>query len=179
MNDCRKIRLMLDEYAAGDLPDYERAAVARHLERCAECREEADAAIAIVGAARTTTLEMPGDAYFADLGLRLEEEGPIARLLEAAARPIVRRARLLNGAQRVAAAAAVLLVMAWSSVVVALVPGNRLENPNSTTTQIGMPLHESNVANSISELNRIGGNHDSLMERLGETYRAFVPTVSR
>ena len=40
MSLCDEIRLQLTEYAAGDLPAREAAAVAHHLDGCPACREE-------------------------------------------------------------------------------------------------------------------------------------------
>lgn len=113
-DDHRDWRHSLGAYVLGDLPADERAAVAAHLEGCAECRAEArslDGVAAILPLADPARIEEPVARPPADLGAR------IAATIEAEAgaeRSRHRRRGLrlaFAGSLAAAAAAAVLLIV--------------------------------------------------------------------
>ena len=113
-DDHREWRHSLGAYVLGDLPADERAAIAAHLEGCAECRAEArslEGVAAILPLADPARIEAPVARPPADLGAR------IAATIEAEAsanrgRRKRRRLRLaFGGALAATAVAAVLLVV--------------------------------------------------------------------
>jgi hypothetical protein len=73
-DDHREWRLSLGAYVLGDLPADERAAIAAHLEGCAECRAEArslEGVAAILPLADPARIEAPVARPPADLGARI------------------------------------------------------------------------------------------------------------
>jgi hypothetical protein len=112
--DHRDWKLSLGAYALGDLPADERAAVAAHLEGCAECRAELrslEGVAALLPLADPARIEQPTARPPADLGARIEAQ--IAA--ESAREGRVRRRRRfrwgLGGAVATAAVAAVLALV--------------------------------------------------------------------
>jgi anti-sigma-K factor RskA len=76
-DDHRDWRLSLGAYALGDLPADERAALAAHLEGCAECRAELrslEGVAALLPLADPTRIEQPAARPPADLGARIEAQ---------------------------------------------------------------------------------------------------------
>lgn len=113
-DDHRDWRLSLGAYVLGDLPSEERAALAAHLEGCAECRAEArslEGVAALLPLADPARIEEPAARPPADLGAR------IAATIDAeatATRGRRKRRRLrwaLGSATATAAVAAVALVV--------------------------------------------------------------------
>jgi Putative zinc-finger len=112
-DDHRDWKLSLGAFALGDLPPDERAALAAHLEGCAECRAELrslEGVAALLPLADPTRIEQPAVRPPADLGARIE-----ARIAAESAREgrVKRRRRFrlgVGGAVATAAVAAVLAV---------------------------------------------------------------------
>jgi hypothetical protein len=76
-DDHRDRRLSLGAYALGDLPADERAALAAHLEGCAECRAELrslEGVAALLPLADPARIEEPAVRPPADLGARIEAQ---------------------------------------------------------------------------------------------------------
>jgi hypothetical protein len=76
-DDHRDWRLSLGAYALGDLPADERAALAAHLEGCAECRAELrslEGVAALLPLADPARIEQPAARPPADLGARIEAQ---------------------------------------------------------------------------------------------------------
>jgi len=109
---CGEFEDRLDEFASGTLPDTERSAMREHRDRCPACRELEEGAEAIIRAAREEGLDVPGDAWFADLALRLEDrldaEGALSERLRRR-----RLAPLIHLSQGTAATAALLAISLW------------------------------------------------------------------
>jgi hypothetical protein len=75
--DHRDWKLSLGAYALGDLPAEERAAIAAHLEGCAECRAELrslEGVAALLPLADPARIEQPALRPPAELGARIEEQ---------------------------------------------------------------------------------------------------------
>jgi hypothetical protein len=110
-DDHRDWRLSLGAYALGDLPPDERAALAAHIEGCAECKaelRELEGVAALLPLADPARIETPAARPPADLGARIEAQIAAEGAREGRAK---RRRRLrfgLGGAVAVAAIAAVL-----------------------------------------------------------------------
>jgi hypothetical protein len=112
--DHRDWKLSLGAYALGDLPADERAAIAAHLEGCAECRAELrslEGVAALLPLADPALIEAPTARPPADLGARIE-----AQIAAESAREgrVKRRRRFrlgFGGAVAVAAVAAVLALV--------------------------------------------------------------------
>ncbi|MBS1860736.1 MAG: zf-HC2 domain-containing protein [Actinobacteria bacterium] len=113
--DHRDWRLSLGAYALGDLPADERAALAAHLEGCAECRAELrslEGVAALLPLADPDRIEAPAVRPPADLGARIEAQITAESSREDRERRR-RRWRLgIGGAVATAAVAAVLLLVA-------------------------------------------------------------------
>jgi hypothetical protein len=113
-DDHRDWRLSLGAYALGDLPADERAALAAHLEGCAECRGELrslEGVAALLPLADPARIEQPAVRPPADLGARIEAQIAGESAKEGRAR---RRRRFrwgLSGAVATAAVAAVLALI--------------------------------------------------------------------
>ena len=76
-DDHRDWKLSLGAYALGDLPADERAAIAAHLEGCAECRaelRELEGVAALLPLADPARIEQPAVRPPADLGARIEAQ---------------------------------------------------------------------------------------------------------
>jgi Putative zinc-finger len=76
-DDHRDWKLSLGAYALGDLPASERAAIAAHLEGCAECRTELrslEGVAALLPLADPTRIEQPAVRPPAELGARIEAQ---------------------------------------------------------------------------------------------------------
>src|ERR1700761_4451857 len=76
-DDHRDWKLALGAYALGDLPADERAAIAAHLEGCAECRAELPELVgkaALLPLADPARIEQPSVRPPADLGARIEAQ---------------------------------------------------------------------------------------------------------
>jgi Putative zinc-finger len=76
-DDHRDWKLSLGAYALGDLPAEERAAIAAHLEGCAECRAELrslEGVAALLPLADPARIEQPALRPPADLGARIEAQ---------------------------------------------------------------------------------------------------------
>jgi len=77
IDDHRDWKLSLGAYALGDLPADERAALAAHLEGCAECRAELrslEGVAALLPLADPARIEQPALRPPADLGARIEAQ---------------------------------------------------------------------------------------------------------
>jgi hypothetical protein len=112
--DHRDWRLSLGAYALGDLPADERAAVAAHLEGCAECREELrslEGVAALLPLADPARIEAPAARPPADLGARIEAQIAAETSREEGARRRRRWRLWLGGAAATAAVAAVLALV--------------------------------------------------------------------
>jgi hypothetical protein len=112
--DHRELRLSLGAYALGDLPGPERAALAAHLDGCAECREELrslEGVAALLPLADPARIEGPAVRPPADLGARIEAQ--IAAESSREGRETRRRRfRLwIGGAAATAAVAAILALV--------------------------------------------------------------------
>jgi hypothetical protein len=113
-DDHRDWRLSLGAYALGDLPADERAALAAHLEGCAECRGELrslEGVAALLPLADPARIEEPAVRPPADLGARIEAQIAAESAKEGRER---RRRRFrfgLGGAVATAAVAAVLALI--------------------------------------------------------------------
>ena len=111
-DDHRDWKLSLGAYALGDLPPDERAALAAHLEGCAECRAELrslEGVAALLPLADPDRIEQPAVRPPADLGARIE-----AQIAAESAREgrLKRRRRFRLGVGGAVAAAAVAAVLA-------------------------------------------------------------------
>jgi hypothetical protein len=112
--DHRDWRLSLGAYALGDLPADERAALAAHLEGCAECRAELrslEGVAALLPLADPARIEQPTARPPADLGARIEAQIAAESSREEGVR---RRRRLrlwVGGGIATAAVAAVLALI--------------------------------------------------------------------
>jgi hypothetical protein len=112
-DDHRDWRLALGAYALGDLPADERAAIAAHLEGCAECRaelRELEGVAALLPLADPARIEQPPVRPPADLGARIE-----AQIASESARESRKKGRRrfrlgVGGAVAAAAVAAVLAI---------------------------------------------------------------------
>jgi hypothetical protein len=132
--DHRDWKLSLGAYALGDLPADERAAIAAHLEGCAECREELrelEGVAALLPLADPALIEQPAARPPADLGARIEAQIAAESAKEGYARRR-RRFRLgLGGAVAVAAVAAVLAL--------AILPLGGESSPNQQVKFASLP----------------------------------------
>jgi Putative zinc-finger len=113
-DDHRDWRLSLGAYVLGDLPADERAAIAAHLEGCAECRAELrslEGVAALLPLADPARIEEPAARPPADLGTRIEAQ--IAAETSREGRETRRRRfRLgMGGAVATAVVAALLLIV--------------------------------------------------------------------
>jgi Putative zinc-finger len=127
-DDHRDWKLSLGAYALGDLPPDERAALAAHLEGCAECRAELrslEGVAALLPLADPARIEQPALRPPADLGARIEAQ--IAAESASEGR-VKRRRRLRLGVGGAVAAAAVAAVLA-----IAILP---LGGENSPTQEV-------------------------------------------
>jgi hypothetical protein len=127
-DDHRDWKLSLGAYALGDLPPDERAALAAHLEGCAECRAELrslEGVAALLPLADPARIEQPPVRPPADLGARIE-----AQIAAESAREgrVKRRRRFRLGVGGAVAAAAVAAVLA-----IAIFP---LGGENSPTQEV-------------------------------------------
>jgi hypothetical protein len=113
-DDHRDWRLSLGAYALGDLPADERAALAAHLEGCAECRAELrslEGVAALLPLADPARIEEPAVRPPADLGARIEAQIAAESAREGRERRR-RRFRLgVGGAVATAVVAALLLIV--------------------------------------------------------------------
>jgi anti-sigma-K factor RskA len=113
-DDHRDWRMSLGAYALGDLPADERAALAAHIEGCAECRaelRELEGVAALLPLADPARIEEPAVRPPADLGARIEAQIAAEAAREGRAKRR-RRWRLgLGGAVAVAAVAALLALV--------------------------------------------------------------------
>ena len=113
-DDHRDWKLSLGAYALGDLPDEERAAVAAHLEGCAECRAELrslEGVATLLPLADPDRIEAPTVRPPADLGARIEAQIAAESARESRVKRR-RRFRLgIGGAVATAAVAAVLAIV--------------------------------------------------------------------
>lgn len=124
-------RERLDDFAGGELPDAEHAAVRRHLRGCAECRAEVDGLRALLDEARFLPREIaPPRDLWAGISARLEPRAPAAvetpRLVEETADPQVIPLRRRGGWQPprwLLAAAAAVVLMIGTSVTTLMVAG--------------------------------------------------------
>jgi hypothetical protein len=113
-DEHREWKLSLGAYALGDLPAEERAALAAHLEGCAECRgelRELEGVAALLPLADPARIEEPARRPPVDLGARIEAQIAAETATEGRAR---RRRRLrlwAGGGVAVAAVAAVLALV--------------------------------------------------------------------
>ncbi|HVX31956.1 MAG TPA: zf-HC2 domain-containing protein [Solirubrobacterales bacterium] len=110
--DHRDWKLALGAYALGDLPPDERAAVAAHLEGCAECRaelRELEGVAALLPLADPARIEQPPVRPPADLGARIEAQIAAESAREGRAK---RRRRLRLGVGGAVATAAVAAALA-------------------------------------------------------------------
>jgi hypothetical protein len=113
-DDHRDWKLSLGAYALGDLPADERAALAAHLEGCAECRGELrslEGVAAMLALADPARIEEPAVRPPADLGARIEAQIAAQSAKEGREK---RRRRFrwgLSGAVATAAVAAVLALI--------------------------------------------------------------------
>lgn len=131
MMSCRYFEEHLEEYASGTLPDFERQAMGEHAARCAWCAESLAQVSSVVSAARRDPLALPGDAYFDDLLVRLEDGMEADGLLETPRRTAIRGrpARLFSPAQTSALATACFAFLLWAQVGLALLaPWNLAES---------------------------------------------------
>jgi hypothetical protein len=122
-DDHRDWKLSLGAYALGDLPPDERAALAAHLEGCAECRAELrslEGVAALLPLADPARIEQPPARPPADLGARIEAQIAAESAREGRAR---RRRRLRFGFGGAIAAAAVAAALA-----IAILPGGSGES---------------------------------------------------
>jgi Putative zinc-finger len=111
-DDHRDWKLSLGAYALGDLPPDERAALAAHLEGCAECRTELrslEGVAALLPLADPARIEQPAVRPPADLGARIEAQIAAESAREGRSR---RRRRFRLGVGGAVAAAAVAAVLA-------------------------------------------------------------------
>jgi Putative zinc-finger len=111
-DDHRDWKLSLGAYALGDLPPDERAALAAHLEGCAECRAELrslEGVAALLPLADPARIEQPAARPPADLGARIEAQIAAESAREGRSR---RRRRFRLGVGGAVAAAAVTAVLA-------------------------------------------------------------------
>jgi hypothetical protein len=127
-DDHRDWKLSLGAYALSDLPPDERAALAAHLEGCAECRAELrslEGVAALLPLADPARIEQPALRPPADLGARIE-----AQIAAESAREgrVKRRRRFRLGVGGAVAAAAVAAVLA-----IAILP---LGGENSPTQEV-------------------------------------------
>lgn len=106
---CQDFEKRLDEWLAGTLPDFERGAMRRHEAQCHPCRELAGVARLFVEDARRDSLELPGQAYFADLRYRIEQHAEAEGLWEGWRRRLYARRPPLFRASQVAALLMVVL----------------------------------------------------------------------
>jgi hypothetical protein len=113
-DDHRDWKLALGAYALGDLPAEERAAIAAHLEGCAECRAELrslEGVAALLPLADPDRVEAPTARPPADLGARIEAQIAAESAREGREKRR-RRFRLgVGGAVATAAVAAVLAIV--------------------------------------------------------------------
>jgi hypothetical protein len=110
-DDHRDWRLSLGAYALGDLPAEERAAIAAHLEGCAECRAELrslEGVAALLPLADPARVEEPPVRPPADLGARIEAQIAAEASREGREK---RRRRFRLGAGGAVAAAAVTAIL--------------------------------------------------------------------
>jgi hypothetical protein len=110
-DDHRDWRLSLGAYALGDLPPDEHAAVAAHLEGCAECRAELrslEGPAALLSLADPDRIEAPAAGPPADLGARIEAQIAAEGAREGHEKRRRRRRLGVGGAVAAAAVAAVL-----------------------------------------------------------------------
>jgi putative zinc finger protein len=111
-DDHRDWKLSLGAYALGDLPPDERAALAAHLEGCAECRAELrslEGVAALLPLADPARIEEPPVRPPADLGARIEAQIAAESAREGRTK---RRRRFRLGVGGAVAAAAVAAVLA-------------------------------------------------------------------
>jgi Putative zinc-finger len=113
-DDHRELRMALGAYALGDLPDDERAALAAHLEGCAECRAELrslEGVAALLPLADPARIEEPTARPPADLGARIEAQIAAESSREGRERKRHRRRWWAGGGVATAAVAALLAIV--------------------------------------------------------------------
>src|SRR6201746_1563950 len=113
-DDHRDWKLSLGAYALGDLPAGERAALAAHLEGCAECRTELrslEGVAALLPLADPARIEQPPVRPPADLGARIEAQIAAESSREGRVRRRRRFRLWVGGAVATAAVAAVLALI--------------------------------------------------------------------
>ena len=113
-DDHRDWKLSLGAYALGDLPAEERAAIAAHLEGCAECRAELrslEGVAALLPLADPARIEQPSLRPPADLGARIEAQIAAESSREGRAKRRGRRRWWAGGAIATAAVAALLALV--------------------------------------------------------------------
>jgi hypothetical protein len=113
-DDHRDWKLSLGAYALGDLPAGERAALAAHIEGCAECRTELrslEGVAALLPLADPARIEVPAVRPPADLGARIEAQIAAESSREGREKRRGRRRWWAGGAIAAAAVAALLALV--------------------------------------------------------------------
>jgi hypothetical protein len=121
--DCRELRTSLGAYSLGQLPEGEQAAIAAHLEGCAECRAELDSLASVtrlLPLADPTRVMSPAPRPSPQLGERIEELIGAERRTERKRR---KRRRFAFGFAGVATAAAAAVL------AIAILPGGGDSGP--------------------------------------------------
>lgn len=156
---CHHFEARLDEWASGTLPDFERGAMAEHEAACPSCRELAEAAREVIGAARAEELRLPGDAYFREFRTQLEDEMAFLRQLVRTHRP----APLLSQGQVAGAVAALLCSVVFVLSLPLPAPARSAEPVPQQTLLTGKSL-------TIRDLRHYNA-------RLAETYQLTANTL--
>jgi hypothetical protein len=113
-DDHRDWKLSLGAYALGDLPAEERAAIAAHLEGCAECRAELrslEGVAALLPLADPARIEQPAARPPAELGARIEAQIAAEASREGREKRRSRRRWWAGGAIATAVVAALLAIV--------------------------------------------------------------------